>query len=269
MQTEDTISNGHEAYESSLLAGRAPEYQFDQMELAVEIPHRDYVLTIAYRKPETADYLKRQAALGSTSHIVDGALLGNEIKHDADSDFFDLVVTGARKRSSDGIKVAKEYSAEECQRFPYEVKVKFVKRITTWEFRVEASGDDLLGEVDSLVVVQPVGEINGSPVEIRYTMKPLSAKQRQSYENAFKTLTRIKNGKQSLETEPHVIEKAMRLFGGDVAGKDAAFISVERGRLESGPFTEDRKLEFIQQIDPLFQVGVIDAICDYYGGGRD
>lgn len=268
MQTETEIGNG--AYESALAArAETAEYQFDRVELATEVPHNDHILTIAYNKPELEHYLARQKAMSGKTRIAGGALIGNEIKHDADTDFFDLIVTGGRKRKSDGIAVIREYDADECKRFPYEVKVKFVKRVTTWKFRVEASGDELLEIDGTLNVIQPVGEINGVPVEIVYTMNPLPEKQRQAYENAAQSKTKFKNGDQTIEVEPHFIEKAMKLFGGDREGKNASFVSVDGGRLERGPFTPELKSEFIAQIDPLFQVGVIDAICDFIGGGSD
>jgi hypothetical protein len=267
MQAEAEVKeNG--SYHSNVIEA-STEYQFDKGELAVEVPHGENIVTIQYRKPELDHYLARQKAFQSKTRIVDGAMVGSGVKHDADTDFFDLIVLGAQKRKADGIKVEKEYDADECRRFPYELKVRFVKRITTWKFKVEASGDELLEPQGALVVTQTIGEVNGVPVEIVYTMNPLQAKQRQSYENSVNSRTRFKNGDQSIETEAHFIEKAIKLFGGDRNGTGASFVSLTGGRLESGPFMNDRKAEFIAQIDPLFQMGVIDAICDYYRGGSD
>jgi hypothetical protein len=93
-------------------------------------------------------------------------------------------------------------------------------------------------------------------------MNALPKAQRQEYLSAIRIKRRVKNGKTSLETEVHVIKKAMKLFGPNLQ-------SLEGGRMEMGPFTPDRKAEFIKMIDPMFQVGVVDALVGYYSKGLD
>jgi hypothetical protein len=265
MQTEELIneSNG-----SAVVTDLSADYPFDAESLSAEIPHAGNIVAVHYRKPQVEDYLNRQSAQHSKTRIVSGAIVGSEIKHDADTEFFDAIVEGAEKRSASG-KVIQSYDAEACQRFPFEFKLKFVKRITTSRFRVVAQGDELSDAPSTLTVIQTIGDEAAPSYVISYDMNALTEKQRTSYLNAAETKSRIKNGDTIIEAEPHYVERAMKLFGGDRNGKDGVFISLEGGRLQSGSFTPERKTEFVAQIDPLFQMGVIDAICDWFGGGQD
>jgi hypothetical protein len=262
MQTEETIgTNG----DSQVLASTAnADYQFDAPQITIEIPHRDSIVSITYKKPELQDYLDRQSATQSTVRYAQGAIMGSQIKHDADTDFFDVVVLNATKRPKTAIKIEREYNRDECLNFPYELKVRAVKMMTTFKWSVKADGDELAGDIGKFTVTQTVGDY-----EIAYEMLPLDSKVRQGFENAFESKSRVKNGDTLIDNEPHYIEKAIKIFSGDRDGRQAAFISVEGGRLESGPYTPERKGDFTQQIDAQFQLGVITAICDWYGGDQD
>jgi hypothetical protein len=269
MQTEQSIKpNGFESvvndtYKSNAVESSA-DYPFDATPLSVEVPHAGNVVLVSYEKPDLDIYLARQKAQGAKTRITGGAIQVAPIEHTADIEFFDQVVLGAKKRKSDSIESIREYDQREARRFPWEFKVKAVKAMTTFKVKVEASGDEMLEPDGDLLVTLSVGQF-----AIDFTMSPLTGAQRKGYLNANKSESKFKNGDTIIETEPHYIEKAMKLFAGDRDGRNGAFVSLIGGRLESGPYSSERKAEFIAQIDPLMQMSVIEGICDYYSGDQD
>lgn len=258
MQTETGQSNG-----GAVVMGAAQlDYLFDAAELKVEVPRGNSIVTVVYKKPELEQYLALEKATQVMSRVVDGALIDDTQRSGANGDFFDEIVLSASKRKKDEINPSREYDQDECKRFPFEFKNEVVARINSSQFEVEAEGDDLLDTQGNMRVKQVVGDSNAPSYVIFYDIKTLPPAQRQEYQKAIQVKRRIKNANITLETDVHIIKKAMKLFAPN-------FNSVEGGRLESGPFTPDKRQDFIAQIDPTFQVGVIDAICGYYSGGLD
>jgi hypothetical protein len=288
MQTEEEIKssypsvlnqpnqNGEDAYQSNALEAATLDpsevYAFDAPEVQVQVQRgKNSMLSVVFQKPELKNYLAMEQSSATDTRIVDGAFIDPddqaEKRHSANTRFFDDVVLRAFAVRRGETSPFKEFSAEDCKRWEFEPKDDVVNKFSNNStFSLDVDDDDLglYAHEGTMRVKQTVGDPITPSYIIYYNITPLPKQQRIDFEKGIKFKRKFEKGGMNLESEVHLIRKAMKLFKPN-------FQSVEGGMIGGRLFTPEAKDEFIAQIDPMFQLGVVQCVVNYYreGAGRD
>lgn len=240
------------------------DYQFDNPEREIEIPWgEDAAVVVVLEKPTDSDYQEHERNVIRKTLVVDGAQMDDSDPHGANAEFYDrLALRGYAKRKGEKVR---EFTRDEVLAFNFETKSAVIAGMSQSTFDV-VQDDEFAGlfedQSGDLVVRQKIGDPEDPSYTIEYTMSPLKKSERLDFLAAVQIKRKVKPRRTEVHTELHLLKRGKKLFA-------PHFRSLTGGRIEAGGFREDLRQDFLAQIDPVFQMLVIDSMVAAYGKGQD